>query len=156
MTLSHSFLWLSSIPLYEYIYTYITSSSFIHQWTFRLSWLLWIVLQWTQSVYIFLSYSFPWIHAKEWIAGSYGREEFFLCFFFGHIHTIWKFSGQELNLSCCRDNTGSLTWPATVGTQRFFLFALKMIKIYTHGILNKLAYIICRYCIDLSISKHML
>ena len=40
-------------------------------------------------------------------------------FFFGHPHGLWKFSGQGSNLlhssdpSCCRDNTGSLTYCAT-------------------------------------------
>lgn len=66
MSLCHYFFWLSSIP-------FCTTSSSIHQWTFRLismSWPSWIVLQQTQGWHIFLnliwSKTWPLVFASWW------------------------------------------------------------------------------------------
>ena len=82
-----SFSWLDNIPLMR------TTSVFIHllidPWVVSISWLLWIMLQWTWWYrYLFkILFSFFWLHTLEWNCWYYGSSTFnFLRNFYAAFH----------------------------------------------------------------------
>ena len=76
MALFHSFLWLSSVPLYVYIHLLYP---FLCQWTFRLFQVLTIVNSAAVSIGVHVSFRirvFPGYMPRSGIAGSYGNSVF--------------------------------------------------------------------------------
>ena len=85
MALFCSFSWLCNLPSYLLCDLFFIPSSVSGPWVVSVICLLWIVLLWTLGACICLNYSFVWIYAQNWTAGSFGNPVFS---FLRNLHTL--------------------------------------------------------------------